>query len=273
MKKFVSILLIVAMLPLALISCKPEKEYSLIDAVAMRADIELMLEELATFAPTPEGELFEADAKALLAELEAKTDEELLQEYTTHRPKVNDLQARFERLKVMDFVSFAENKTEYVLMEVQDYGFVVIQLYPSSAPNTVENFQHLVTRGFYNGLTFHRVIENSLVQTGDPKGDGSGGSHQTIRGEFEENGVVNNLKHTRGTVSMFRGDDMNSASSQFFICHKDSPEFNGKYAAFGRVIYGMEVIDKIAEVEVNTRDKPLRDVIVTSIRFVELDNK
>ena len=119
----------------------------------------------------------------------------------------------------------------------------VITLYPDIAPKTCENFQKLVDEGFYNGLTFHRVVENFVVQGGDPNGDGTGGSGNTVVGEFAENGVQNNLSHIRGTVSMARADDYDSATSQFFICYDDITYLDGQYAAFGSVTEGMEVVD------------------------------
>lgn len=129
-------------------------------------------------------------------------------------------------------------------------GEIVMKLYEDIAPITVKNFRQLVSEGFYDGLTFHRVIEGFMIQGGDPKGDGTGDSGTTIKGEFSSNGVKNNLLHKRGVVSMARGDNKNSASCQFFIVHKDSAHLNGDYAAFGEVVSGMNVVDEIAETEV-----------------------
>jgi len=135
----------------------------------------------------------------------------------------------------------------YVEMEVRDFGTIELELDPNVAPITVENFVSLVNKGFYNGLTFHRIIQGFMIQGGDPLGNGTGGSGKTIRGEFENNGVHNSLSHKRGVISMARSNDVNSASSQFFIVHQDSPHLDGSYAAFGKVIKGMEVVDKIVE--------------------------
>ena len=134
--------------------------------------------------------------------------------------------------------------------------------------STVANFQKLVGEGFYDGLTFHRVIEDFMIQGGDPKGDGTGGSDEEIKGEFATNGVNNTLSHERGVISMARSNDVNSASSQFFIVHKTSPHLDGLYAAFGRVVFGMESIDGIATVATNSKDKPLKEAKIVSAVFV-----
>ena len=126
-------------------------------------------------------------------------------------------------------------------------GTFTITLYPEYAPITCENFEKLVNDGFYNGLTFHRVVEDFMAQGGDPNGNGTGGSSQRIKGEFSANGVQNDLKHTRGVLSMARSSAMDSTSSQFFIMHADAPHLDGQYAAFGKVISGMEVVDAICE--------------------------
>ena len=130
-----------------------------------------------------------------------------------------------------------------ILME--DGKKMTAELYPDKAPNTVNNFISLANKGFYDGLTFHRIIEGFMIQGGDPNGNGTGGSEQTIQGEFRENGVDNNLSHTRGAISMARSQDYNSASSQFFIVHEDSTFLDGSYAVFGYVTEGMEVVDAI----------------------------
>lgn len=137
--------------------------------------------------------------------------------------------------------------SDTVVIDVKDYGTITVKLYPDIAPITVENFKNLVSEGFYDGLTFHRIISGFMIQGGDPKADGTGGSPNTIKGEFSSNGVENNLSHERGVISMARSMDPDSASSQFFIVHKDSPHLDGQYAAFGRVTDGMSVVDKIAE--------------------------
>ena len=129
-------------------------------------------------------------------------------------------------------------------------GTIVLKLYEDIAPITVKNFRKLVSEGFYNGLTFHRIYSGFMIQGGDPDGDGSGGSATTIKGEFSANGFQNPLSHKRGVISMARGQSMDSASSQFFIMHKDSLQLDGQYAAFGEVISGMDVVDAIAETQV-----------------------
>lgn len=136
------------------------------------------------------------------------------------------------------------------------------ELYPDVAPNTVNNFISLIKRGYYNGLTFHRVIEGFMIQGGDPNGTGTGGSGYTIRGEFTKNGFKNNLKHKRGVLSMARSMMPNSAGSQFFVMHADAPHLDGQYAAFGMVIDGMDVVDKIASVNVDYNDRPLKEQIM-----------
>lgn len=133
----------------------------------------------------------------------------------------------------------------YADIVIKDYGTITISLDAEAAPETVENFISLAESGFYDGLTFHRIIEGFMMQGGDPYGDGTGGSGTTITGEFSANGHVNNLSHTRGTVSMARAKAYNSASSQFFIVHEDSPHLDGEYAAFGQVVSGMEIVDQI----------------------------
>lgn len=166
--------------------------------------------------------------------------------------------------------------TDLVKISVVGFGDIVIRLYPEVAPKTVKNFQNLVAQKFYDGLIFHRVVENFVIQTGSPTGDGVGGSAEKIKGEFKANGFENNLKHIKGTVSMARvGNDKNSASSQFFIVHKtssnNSTSLNGKYASFGYVIEGMDVVDKIAKVPVRSEDEstPITPVVIESIRFIK----
>lgn len=141
------------------------------------------------------------------------------------------------------------NKTKQIKVEmnITDYGKIVLELYRDNAPITVDNFVKLVNAKFYNGLTFHRIINNFMVQGGDPLKNGTGGSKNTIKGEFSSNGVNNKISHKRGVISMARNQNMNSASSQFFIMHKDNTSLDGNYAAFGKVISGIEVVDKIEE--------------------------
>ena len=144
-------------------------------------------------------------------------------------------------------------------------GDMTLELFPSVAPVTVKNFLKLVDEKFYSGIIFHRVIKNFMIQGGDPLGTGYGGAKEKIKGEFASNGVMNPLMHTKGVISMARSMDPNSASSQFFIMHKDSPHLDGEYAAFGVVTEGLDVIDRIAEVKTNYNDKPLEDVVIKEI--------
>ena len=157
------------------------------------------------------------------------------------------------------------NNNPIVTFEMKDGDVFYVELYPDVAPNTVNNFISLVKKGFYNGLCFHRVIEGFMIQGGDPKGNGTGGPGYTIRGEFSKNGFKNDLKHKRGVISMARSMMPNSEGSQFFIMHADAPHLDGQYAAFGQVIDGMDVIDKIAEVNVDYNDKPLRDQVIKTV--------
>ena len=142
---------------------------------------------------------------------------------------------------------------------------IIVELYPDTAPNTVANFISLANSGFYNGLTFHRVIPGFMIQGGCPLGTGTGGPGYSIHGEFAQNNVKNNLAHKRGVISMARSNAPDSAGSQFFIMHQDAPHLNGGYAAFGEVISGMETVDLIASVQTNYSDKPLIDQVIESI--------
>lgn len=151
---------------------------------------------------------------------------------------------------------------------MQDDSKILAVLDGEVAPKTVANFLDLVDKNFYDGLTFHRVIPGFMIQGGCPLGTGTGGPGHHIEGEFESNGFDNPLKHTRGVLSMARAMDPNSAGSQFFIMHADSPHLDGQYAAFGEVVEGIEVVDKIANVKTNFSDKPLEDVVIKTIRRV-----
>ena len=159
----------------------------------------------------------------------------------------------------------------HVMITMENGGEIVIELIPEYAPDTVANFLQLVNAGFYDGLTFHRVISGFMIQGGDPEGTGMGGSGRHIHGEFAANGFKKNLlKHSRGVVSMARSEHFDSASSQFFIVHQDSPHLDNQYAAFGKVISGMEVVDEIAGVEVDEESsKPLQDVVMKSVKVIE----
>ena len=151
-----------------------------------------------------------------------------------------------------------------------DSGKVIrLELYPETAPITVENFLDLVKKGFYNGLTFHRIISGFMIQGGDPDGNGMGGPGHSIKGEFKSNGVDNPLKHEKGVISMARSMDPNSAGSQFFIMHEAAPHLDGQYAAFGKVIEGLDVVDEIASVETGFQDTPVDKVIMEKVEVEE----
>ena len=152
---------------------------------------------------------------------------------------------------------------------VKDYGVMSFEMDYSAAKNTATNFVELARKGYYDGLTFHRIIDGFMMQGGDPNGNGTGGSGETIKGEFTANGVENNLSHTRGAVSMARSKDYDSASSQFFIMHKDAPHLDGSYAAFGKVVEGIEVVDEIAETQVDWNDKPIEPQVMKSVTIEE----
>lgn len=142
---------------------------------------------------------------------------------------------------------------------------IVVELMPSVAPNTVNNFITLANSGFYNGLIFHRVIRGFMIQGGCPQGRGTGGAGYNIKGEFQANGIANDLPHLRGTISMARAQHPDSASSQFFIMQEDAHHLDGKYAAFGKVIEGIDVVDEIADEYTNNMDRPYEDVVIESI--------
>lgn len=147
------------------------------------------------------------------------------------------------------------------------------ELYPDKAPKTVANFEKLANEGFYDGLIFHRVIPGFMIQGGDPKGNGTGGPGYSIPGEFRANGFAqNDLKHTRGVLSMARAQDPNSAGSQFFIMHADSPWLDGQYAAFGKVTEGMDGVDNVAKAKTSPMDKPLQDQTIQSVRVEDSDS-
>ena len=153
-----------------------------------------------------------------------------------------------------------------VTMNIKDYGTIEAELYPHIAPNTVNNFISLINKGFYDGLTIHRIEKGFVLQGGDPTGNGSGGPGYSIEGEFTSNGFFNELKHTEGILSMARTNDPNSAGSQFFIMAEEASHLDGNYAAFGKVIEGIDVVEAINSVETNSNDKPLKDVVIESIK-------
>ena len=152
-----------------------------------------------------------------------------------------------------------------VTIKMFDGGVIKAELYPEIAPNTVNNFISLINKGFYNGLIFHRVIPGFMIQGGCPKGNGTGGPGYEIPGEFTANGFQNDLKHTRGVLSMARAMDPDSAGSQFFIMHEDAPHLDGQYAAFGQVLEGIDVVDKIAATKTGWGDKPLTPQIMNKV--------
>ena len=152
-----------------------------------------------------------------------------------------------------------------VVIEMENGKEIKLELYPDKAPITVDNFLKLVNEGFYDGLIFHRVIKDFMIQGGDPEGTGMGGAKEKIKGEFSANGVPNDVKHVRGVISMARAMNPNSASSQFFIVHKDAPHLDGQYASFGRVIEGMEVVDEIALTPTDYNDRPRTPQIMKSV--------
>ena len=161
----------------------------------------------------------------------------------------------------------------HITIDVQDYGTITLELDADEAPISVTNFVNLAEEGFYDGLTFHRIISGFMIQGGDPKGNGTGGSDTTIKGEFSENGVENNISHVRGTISMARANDPDSASSQFFIVHEDSTFLDGQYAAFGHVTDGMDVVDAICEntpvQDNNGTVKAADQPVITSITVID----
>ena len=158
--------------------------------------------------------------------------------------------------------------TKLVIIDVKDYGKIVVELYPEIAPETVANFKKLVSEKFYDGLVFHRIISGFMIQGGGYDANHREKDADSIKGEFTSNGFQNDLKHTRGVISMARTSVPDSASSQFFIMHKDSPHLDGEYAAFGMTVYGLDVVDRIASVKTNsTTNWPTQDIVIKSIRF------
>ena len=152
-----------------------------------------------------------------------------------------------------------------VTINMEDGGVMKLELYPEIAPVSVNNFISLINKGFYNGVIFHRVIPQFMIQGGDPEGRGTGGPGYSIKGEFAANGIANDLNHTRGVLSMARSAAYNSAGSQFFIMHADAPHLDGQYAAFGKLIEGEDVLDAIAAVDTNPMDKPRTPVVMQTV--------
>ena len=156
-------------------------------------------------------------------------------------------------------------KNPEITITMENGDVIRAELYPEIAPNTVKNFISLANKGFYDGLIFHRVIEGFMIQGGCPQGTGMGGPGYSIKGEFSQNGFKNDLKHTEGVLSMARAMHPHSAGSQFFIMHETSPHLDGQYAAFGKVIEGMDVVNRIAETKTNRQDKPLEDQVMVKV--------
>lgn len=163
-----------------------------------------------------------------------------------------------------------DNMNPIVTITMDNGAQIIAELYPEIAPNTVRNFISLISKGFYNGLVFHRVIQGFMIQGGCPEGKGTGGPGYQIKGEFKNNGFNNTLKHTKGVLSMARAMAPDSAGSQFFIMHQDSPHLDGQYAAFGKVIEGLDVVDHIANTATDFSDRPNTPVVMQS---VEVDTK
>lgn len=154
------------------------------------------------------------------------------------------------------------------IITIKQFGQIKVELDRENAPITVDNFVKLANEGFYNGLTFHRIIKGFMIQGGCPKGNGTGGPGYSIKGEFKSNGVLNTISHTRGTISMARAMDPNSAGSQFFIMHKDGTYLDGQYAGFGKVVEGIEVVDQVARVRTTPSDRPYEPVIIEKIEVI-----
>lgn len=156
-------------------------------------------------------------------------------------------------------------KNPEITITMEDGGVIRAELYPETAPNTVNNFISLAKEGYYDGLIFHRVIKGFMIQGGCPQGSGTGGPGYSIRGEFSQNGFANDLKHSEGVLSMARSMMPDSAGSQFFIMHKNSPHLDGAYAAFGKVVEGMDVVNAIAETRTDYNDRPMKDQKIKSV--------
>lgn len=186
----------------------------------------------------------------------------LQQEVLTENSRIQEAGAIFKEDSGMA-------KTYTVTITMENGGVMKGELYPEIAPITVENFKKLCDEKFYDGLTFHRIIKGFMIQGGDPDGNGTGGPGYSIKGEFAENGVPNDLKHTRGVLSMARAMDPDSAGSQFFIMHQDAPHLDGQYAAFGKITEGLDVLDEIADVKTNWSDAPWEPQVIRSIEVTE----
>ena len=185
-------------------------------------------------------------------------------------PTLKDID--FSEATTIEKVKTSDSATDYVLIDVKDYGKILVRLFPDVAPKTVENFKKLVSDKFFDGLIFHRVIEDFMIQGGGYTPDMKEKDAKAIKGEFTANGFTNNLVHLRGVISMARTPDPDSASSQFFIVHKTSPHLDNQYAAFGYTVYGMDVVDEIASVGTDGNDQPRKDIIISLIRFADVSD-
>lgn len=168
--------------------------------------------------------------------------------------------------EINDEVRIPPKELPVATIIIKDYGTIEAELYPHIAPNTVNNFIFLANTDFYDGLTFHRVIKDFMIQGGDPNGDGTGGPGYSIKGEFTKNKFKNDLKHTEGILSMARSQNKNSGGSQFFIMTKDSPHLDGQYASFGKVTTGLDIVHKIENSKTGSNDKPVKNIIIESIK-------
>ena len=196
---------------------------------------------------------------------------------TTLEADIADAEAKLAQLKAEYAQTLVQHKLAQgavlVQIDIANYGVITLELLPEAAPITVANFVKLAKEGFYDGLTFHRIISGFMIQGGDPNGNGTGGSSERIKGEFSQNGVDNPLKHERGVISMARSSSPDSASSQFFIMHEDSPHLDGAYAAFGKVLSGIEVVDAICDntpvIDYNGTVAPGYAPVITSVKVLE----
>lgn len=243
MKKYIAIVLVVALGMLMLVSCGKE------DTVTQTQQ-------------TTAGESAEAPQTA-----PGYMDKSIGAEYTAE----DGTKIAIKDGAITETANGTETAKENIKVkfEMENGGVFVMELYPSYAPVTVENFCNLVSEGFYNGIIFHRVIAGFMAQGGDPMGNGTGGSDTPIVGEFANNGfVANTLSHDHGVVSMARTNDPNSASSQFFICYENAKFLDGEYAAFGKVIKGLEVVDAFAEIQTDANDKPVEEIKIKQATII-----
>jgi peptidyl-prolyl cis-trans isomerase B (cyclophilin B) len=244
---------------------------ALVETVQSEQSVQLTLngKNLSTEEWLKKLQLYHADAKATCLYV---ADHGL--GYIMNKPKTSEIpwtqifpykEAAFYEVKPV--VDPSTKNDPIATLTLSDGSQIKIQLYPTVARNTVNNFIDLSNKGFYDGLTFHRVISGFMVQGGDPSGNGTGGPNYSIKGEFTSNGVQNDLAHTRGVLSMARAADPDSAGSQFFIMHADAPFLDGNYAAFGKVISGIELVDKIAAVKTDSADAPLEKIVIKKINI------